>query len=182
MWIRQPTLALKPRGDVTRNPKQAYQWPQKRTCVRQKLFKKNTIQKKKNQQSDLIEFRKEPLLCLHRQFNTRTRYIRRVSPDSGLHWGGRDRAEEPVETWSCSRRRRNILQWEAGLPYIELQWERGNPLYSWEGFPRHTPSTIPCNTSHTYKPYRLPSTCLPLTYLDFKITAFRKAVNGEYIT
>ena len=33
----EPTLALKPRGDVTRNPKQGYQWPQKRTCVRQKL-------------------------------------------------------------------------------------------------------------------------------------------------
>ena len=34
----EPTLALKPRGDVTRNPKQGYQWPQNRTCecVRQK--------------------------------------------------------------------------------------------------------------------------------------------------
>ena len=30
----EPTLALKPRGDLTRNPKQWYQWPQKRTCVR----------------------------------------------------------------------------------------------------------------------------------------------------
>ena len=36
MRTRQPTLALKPRGDVTRNPKQGYQWPQKRTCVRPK--------------------------------------------------------------------------------------------------------------------------------------------------
>ena len=36
----EPTLALKPRGEVTRNPKQGYQWPQKRTCVRQKLFLK----------------------------------------------------------------------------------------------------------------------------------------------
>ena len=34
----EPTLALNPRGDVTRNPKQGYQWPSKRTCVRQKLF------------------------------------------------------------------------------------------------------------------------------------------------
>ena len=33
----EPTLALNPRGDVTRNPNQGYQWPQKRTCVRQKL-------------------------------------------------------------------------------------------------------------------------------------------------
>ena len=38
----EPTLALKPRGDVTRNPKQGYQWPPKRTCVcvHQKLFLK----------------------------------------------------------------------------------------------------------------------------------------------
>ena len=43
MQIRQPTLALKPRGDITRNPKQGYQWPQNRTCVcvRQKYLKKN---------------------------------------------------------------------------------------------------------------------------------------------
>ena len=36
----EPTLALKPRGDVTRNPKQGYQWPQNRTCecVRQSDF------------------------------------------------------------------------------------------------------------------------------------------------
>ena len=38
MRIRQPTLALKPRGDVTRNPKQGYQWPQKWTCVCAKNF------------------------------------------------------------------------------------------------------------------------------------------------
>ena len=30
VWIRLPTLALKPRGDVT-SPKQGYQWPQKWT-------------------------------------------------------------------------------------------------------------------------------------------------------
>ena len=38
----EPTLALKPRGDVTRNLKQGYQWPQNRTrvCVRQKFKKK----------------------------------------------------------------------------------------------------------------------------------------------
>ena len=27
------TLVLRPRGDVTRNPKQGYQWPQNRTHV-----------------------------------------------------------------------------------------------------------------------------------------------------
>ena len=36
----EPTLVLKPRGDVTRSPKQGYQWPQKWTCVQQKLKKK----------------------------------------------------------------------------------------------------------------------------------------------
>ena len=36
----EPTLALKPRGDVTRIPKQGYQWPHKWTCVQQKFFLK----------------------------------------------------------------------------------------------------------------------------------------------
>ena len=39
----EPTLALKPRGDVTRSPKQGYQWPHKWTCVQQKLKKKKKI-------------------------------------------------------------------------------------------------------------------------------------------
>ena len=38
--IRLPTLALKPRGDITRSLKQGYQWPQKWTCVQQKFKKK----------------------------------------------------------------------------------------------------------------------------------------------
>ena len=38
-----PTLALKPRGDVTRSPKQGYQWPQKWTCVLQKFLKKTNF-------------------------------------------------------------------------------------------------------------------------------------------
>ena len=33
----EPTLALKPRGDITRSPKQGYQWPHKWTCVQQKF-------------------------------------------------------------------------------------------------------------------------------------------------
>ena len=37
----EPTLALKPKGDVTKSPKQGHQWPQKWTCVQQKIFKKN---------------------------------------------------------------------------------------------------------------------------------------------
>ena len=43
MRIRQSTLALKPRGDVTRNPKQGYLWPQKRTCVRKNFKKKKDV-------------------------------------------------------------------------------------------------------------------------------------------
>ena len=39
----EPTLASKPRGDITRNQKQGYQWPQKWTCVQQKLKKKKNI-------------------------------------------------------------------------------------------------------------------------------------------
>ena len=37
------TLALKPRADVTGSPKQGYQWPQKKTCVLQKIIKKKKI-------------------------------------------------------------------------------------------------------------------------------------------
>ena len=34
----EPPLALKPRGDVTRSPKQGYQWPHKKTHVLQFFF------------------------------------------------------------------------------------------------------------------------------------------------
>ena len=34
----EPTLALKPRGDVTRNPKQGYQWPHKKDPCPPKNF------------------------------------------------------------------------------------------------------------------------------------------------
>ena len=34
----EPTLALKPRGAITRNPKTGVPVTKKRTCVRQKLF------------------------------------------------------------------------------------------------------------------------------------------------
>ena len=37
--MRLPTLALKPRGNITRSPKQGYQKPQKWTCVKQKIKK-----------------------------------------------------------------------------------------------------------------------------------------------
>ena len=35
--IRVPTLALKPRGDITRSPKQRYQWPTKKSYFLQKF-------------------------------------------------------------------------------------------------------------------------------------------------
>ena len=35
----EPTMALKPRGTITRNPKQGYQWSQNRTCIYCKLLK-----------------------------------------------------------------------------------------------------------------------------------------------
>ena len=37
----EPTLALKSRGDVTRSPKQGYQWPHKKDSCTQIFFKKN---------------------------------------------------------------------------------------------------------------------------------------------
>ena len=39
----ETTLALKPRGDITRSLKQRYQWPQKWTCVQQQILKKIII-------------------------------------------------------------------------------------------------------------------------------------------
>ena len=38
---KRSTLALKPRTDITRSPKQGYQWPHKRTSS--KDFKKSSI-------------------------------------------------------------------------------------------------------------------------------------------
>ena len=36
----EPTLALKPRGDITRSPKQGYQWPHKKDSCPPKILKK----------------------------------------------------------------------------------------------------------------------------------------------
>ena len=41
--IRLPTLALKPRGDITRSPKQGYQWPHKKDSCPPKFFFKKKI-------------------------------------------------------------------------------------------------------------------------------------------
>ena len=43
--MAKPTLALKPRGDVTRNPKQGYQWPPKIVRVNVSAKKKNFYKK-----------------------------------------------------------------------------------------------------------------------------------------
>ena len=40
---RESTLALKPRADVTRSPKQGYQWPHKKDLCPTKMFKKNVL-------------------------------------------------------------------------------------------------------------------------------------------
>ena len=40
----EPTLALKPRGDITRSPKQGYQWPPKKG----RMSSKKILKKKKN--------------------------------------------------------------------------------------------------------------------------------------
>ena len=37
------TLALKPRGDATRSPKQGYQWPHEKDLCPPKIFKKKSI-------------------------------------------------------------------------------------------------------------------------------------------
>ena len=44
---RLPTLTLKPKGDVTRSPKQGYQWPHKKG-VYSPIFKKKTWKSVKN--------------------------------------------------------------------------------------------------------------------------------------
>ena len=36
----EPTLALKPRGDITRSPKKGYQWPHKKDSCPPKILKK----------------------------------------------------------------------------------------------------------------------------------------------
>ena len=43
----EPTLALKPRGDVTRSPKQEYQWPHKKDSCPPKILKKKKKDKRK---------------------------------------------------------------------------------------------------------------------------------------
>ena len=40
VWINLPTVALEPRGDVTRSPKQEYQWPHKKDSCPPKIKKK----------------------------------------------------------------------------------------------------------------------------------------------
>ena len=44
---RESTLALKPRADITRSPKQGYQWPREKDMLSYKVFKKKKKKKKK---------------------------------------------------------------------------------------------------------------------------------------
>ena len=41
MQVRESTLTLKPRADITRSPKHGYKWPHKRTDVLQFFLKKS---------------------------------------------------------------------------------------------------------------------------------------------
>ena len=43
VWIRLPTLVSKVRGDVTRSPKQGYQWSHKRKYVHEKFKRKDRL-------------------------------------------------------------------------------------------------------------------------------------------
>ena len=56
----QPTLALRPRGDINKSPNQGYQWPQNRTCVcvRQKFTKKTPTKTKSSIQVKKMETKK----------------------------------------------------------------------------------------------------------------------------
>ena len=40
--VRESTLALKPRADITRSPKQGYQWPHKKDLCATKILKKKS--------------------------------------------------------------------------------------------------------------------------------------------
>ena len=53
MRIRQPILALKPRGDATRNPKQ---WPQNRTCECVPPKKRGNFEKKRRKKASHLQF------------------------------------------------------------------------------------------------------------------------------
>ena len=57
--ISMPTLALKPRGTVTRSPKQGRQWPTKRIYILQKLFFKKSSSLR--HQNMILQFK---LTCL----------------------------------------------------------------------------------------------------------------------
>ena len=87
LGIRLPTLVLKPRGDVTRGPKQGYQWPHKKDLCPSKLKKKHLHSRNKycqvvNERQynesliDLFRARKIPII------------IRRYLPDGSYEdWG-----------------------------------------------------------------------------------------------
>ena len=47
------TLPLKPRGDITRSPKQGYQWPHKKDSCPPKNFKKRPVKVPEYQESDV---------------------------------------------------------------------------------------------------------------------------------
>ena len=69
VWIRQNPLWLwNPEEDITRSPKQGYQWPQKWTCVQQIFFlkkrkeKKNCLKRYKLSKTYTISAKDSPLV------------------------------------------------------------------------------------------------------------------------
>ena len=57
----EPTLALKPRGDITRSPKQGYQWPYKKDSCLLKTFKKKKKKKTKQELEEVKSVRYNPI-------------------------------------------------------------------------------------------------------------------------
>ena len=63
MRIRVPTLALKPRGDVTRCPKQGYQWPHKKDLCPPKISRKQHVSRNIVVDLPFLRKHKASLMC-----------------------------------------------------------------------------------------------------------------------
>ena len=111
----EPTVALKPGGDVTRNPKQGYSGLKKRTCVRQKLKKKhNNRQTNKDKNTT------------HASGAGFSRSRRRATPGRAAAWRGTCRTSPPPcataagstapRTGAAAHRCRSLWRTSCGRP------------------------------------------------------------------